>query len=102
MIDQNHLVLLAMLLQVLGNLETRTTYDQELATHAQHATAISDEVDLQEMNEAQGPHGKEYVVACRCGGAFVVSALDVRCANVDVVLPCTHCSLHILVHVAHI
>ena len=86
-------------MQVLSSPTLRAMYDQELAAQALQVSSIpvADEVDFHDMTEEAGPQGIKYSLECRCGGAYTVSALEMAADN-DLVLPCSNCSLHILLH----
>lgn len=85
--------------QVLSNPEARAIYDLELAARTQdlNAIAVADEFDAQDMDAVGGPDGIEYMVNCRCGGTYILSGQTLQSNGEDVILPCTNCSLHILV-----
>lgn len=86
------------LLQVLGDAGSRSDYDQQLAAEAQAADdiAIAEEIQLSDMTEIDAANGHEHELACRCGGAYVVAGSDLQSIQGSMILPCSNCSLHIL------
>ena len=83
---------------MLKNANSRSEYDQQLAAQVQAAddVAIAEEVHISDMKETISKNGHEHEVSCRCGGSYSVSNFDLHSAVGSIILPCSNCSLHIL------
>ena len=82
--------------QVLEDARSRAEYDQHLAAELQAAgdIPIAEEVQLSDLKRMANLH--EHELACRCGGSYVVSDLDLQSTPGSMILPCSNCSLHVL------
>jgi diphthamide biosynthesis protein 4 len=97
---------------ILSNSDTKAVYDvQRAAAAAREAVHITDNILIKDM-ESGTTEGGEAMVSwpCRCGGAYAVLEEELYSSITDhknggesennsceVVLPCSTCSLHILV-----
>jgi len=81
--------------QVLSDPVTRAAYDKQLAEETLRKTsiAISEEVDLEDMQFHEEP--PYYSWPCRCGCSYVVT--EDQLAEGEDVVSCSGCSLHIRV-----
>lgn len=84
---------------MLGDPKSRSEYDQHLASLLQAADdiAIAEEVQLSAMTRRVTVDGPEYELACRCSGSYIVSDSELQGTAGSIILPCSNCSLHILV-----
>ncbi|CAG9466801.1 unnamed protein product [Pedinophyceae sp. YPF-701] len=85
--------------EVLRDADRRAAYDKELRSERRREdVAVSDELDLDEMDEAVEGGAAVWRSPCRCGDCFEVAESDLQPDASNLLVQCGSCSLYVRIH----